>query len=295
MLQFAARTVALMGVRVYIPPMTSDTTQIQVEDFRFLLQQELLKRTTKNPKYSMRAFALHLGVSSPVLSHLLAGRRPLTEKLIFKFSQSLGLPPNHVHFYISMLQKNTSSSGKEAMPFSTLSLDTFHVISDWYHDAILELTHIPHFQPKHKWIARALGISVNEVSVAVERLVRLKLLSVDQNNKWQDNSRDNTTQAHPDISSVALRKYQEKILELSLESLRNVPKSQRDHTSTMTAIDSSDLDEIKNRIKRFRKELSDFLQRDGIKPNQIYQLSVSYFPLTKIEQENPGEQNEYIG
>ncbi|MBX9769703.1 MAG: TIGR02147 family protein [Bdellovibrionales bacterium] len=257
-----------------------------------MLQSELINRTAKNPKYSLRAFARQLGISAPVLSHLIGGRRPLTPAAIQKIGMALGLTPESINSYVAQFQKHSLT---EEAPFSVMAMDVYNAIADWYHDAILELTHIPTFKADPKWIATTLGITIHEVNAAIERLQRLDLLDITQEGQWVDLSRDNTTQSHPDVTSAALRKYQEKILEFSLEALRNVPKPLRDHTSSMTAIDVADLAEVKMRIRNFRKELSEFLQRDGVEPNQLYQLAISYFPLTKIENgQTKGEKNEKL-
>lgn len=164
----------------------------------------------------------------------------------------------------------------------SLALDTFNVIADWYHDAILELTHIKNFKPDIKWIADCLGISPNEVRVAKERLERLDLLEV-SDGRWIDLSRNNTTNSSNDLTSAALRKLQKKILELSAEALMDLPRTERDHTSITVAMDSSDLNEVKKRIKNFRFELAAFIERKGAKADSVYQFAFSAFPLTRIE------------
>jgi hypothetical protein len=47
------------------------------------------------------------------------------------------------------------------------------MISDWYHFAILDLTRLDDFQPEPAWVSRKLGLTVSEVKIAVERLLRL--------------------------------------------------------------------------------------------------------------------------
>ena len=47
-----------------------------------------------------------------------------------------------------------------------------------YHFAILELTRLSEFRADSRWIARVLDISVDEVNVALQRLIRLDLLDM---------------------------------------------------------------------------------------------------------------------
>jgi hypothetical protein len=52
----------------------------------------------------------------------------------------------------------------------------------------------------------------------------------------------------------------------------------------MFAVRRSDLPEVKNRIRRFKREMVAFLGRKGALPDDVYQLAVSYFPITKGEE-----------
>src|SRR5690606_17229130 len=60
-----------------------------------------------------------------------------------------------------------------------LKIDTFRAIADWYHLAILELIPLESFENSPKWIARNLGISEIEVQLAVDRLIRLGLVRME--------------------------------------------------------------------------------------------------------------------
>jgi uncharacterized protein (TIGR02147 family) len=241
----------------------------------------LIRRCEKNPGYSLRSFARSLGIHHTTLSRLLAGKRGLNSNSVKRLCEALRLSPVEVNLFLQgeAKQKPVSYNGQ----FQNLAIDAFVSISEWYHDAILELTHIQGFKGDPKWIAKALGITPAEVSAAAERLRRLELLAITPRNQWVDLSRDNTTNISNDLTSAALRKLQKKILELSLDSLEEIPRTHRDHTSTAFAIDSSDLPEVKEKIKKFRLELTSFVQRKGVKANSVYQLAVSCFPLTQIE------------
>jgi uncharacterized protein (TIGR02147 family) len=275
--------------------MLKSDSQTQTNEFRLLLQRELVARVERNPKYSLRAFARDLGVTAPVLSHLLSGKRSLNEKVIMKLGLAMAMDPSELQLHLRRARETSTSTGTSAAAegkdahFSTLTLDVFNSISDWYHDAILELTRVSGFRDNRQWIARVLGISVAEVNTAVERLVRLDLLKIDKNGTWVDLSKNNSTHISADFTSAALRKYQEKILELSAQALKTVDKSYRDHTSVMLAIDTSDLEEVKAKIAHFRRNLTRFLERKDVQPDQVYQLAVSFFPLTKIESNKTGE------
>ena len=53
------------------------------------LQSAFAQRKTKNPKYSLRAFAQSLNIDSSTLSAILGGKRPITAKRAVKILERL--------------------------------------------------------------------------------------------------------------------------------------------------------------------------------------------------------------
>jgi len=176
-------------------------------------------------------------------------------------------------------KKNGKDGGESNVNYNQLTLDAFQVISDWYHYAILELISIKGFQPNSKWIAPKLGITVSEVNIAVERLQRLGLLKICDDGKWINGSGSNTTTGNA-YSATAFRRLQRDVLKMALNALEEVPMEVRDQTSMTMAIDSSQLPEARIRIKKFRRNLCQFLQESGPR-DQVYQLGISLYPITR--------------
>jgi uncharacterized protein (TIGR02147 family) len=258
--------------------------QLVPADLRKHLQHELMRRCEDNARYSLRAFAKSLDIHHSTLSTILSGKRPLTGRATLELSKKLGLSPIDAKRYVDQAKKRKISlplASQTIAEYSALSLDVFSAISEWYHDAILELTHLTHFQGDAKWIAKTLGLSVSEVNIASERLQNLKLLRIHPNGRWEDISRFNTNLPSNEFTSLAHRKYQKKILELSQNSIENIPREKRDHTSTTIAIDPADLPQVKEIIREFRLKLAAYLEQPDREPKAVYQLAVSFFPLTQ--------------
>lgn len=254
-----------------------------IRDFRLFLQSELLKRCKANPLYSLRAYARSLRVSPSALSAILNGKRPLTEKTKVRLGLALGLSLGELKKFS---HADSTKKGIKVTPtirFQQLALDSYAVISDWYHYAILELLRVKSFKPESKWISKALGITTSEVNIAVERLQRTGLLKI-ENGSWQDTSQNGlATNIHDDLTSTALRKLQRQVLEKSITALETLPTSVRNHTSMTFAIDPDDLPEAKRKIAKFRRDLCEFFEKTK-KPTQIYNLGVSLYPLTTISE-----------
>jgi plasmid maintenance system antidote protein VapI len=243
-------------------------------EFRSYLQDLFIERCRKNPRYSIRAFARSLRADHSTLSQILRGTRPLSNKAVSRFSSHLGLGPQDLDRILKTEVRQTTDS------YHDIQADTYTAIADWYHFAIFEMVTLKGFDPAPRSIATRLGISVPEAQAAIERLLRLNLLTRDSKNRLHQTQTQITTTGNP-FTTAAFRKLQQGVLEGAMTALNEVPIAERDQSSMTMAIDSRRLPEAKERIKKFRRELCEFLQEDKMNRDAVYQLGISLFPLTR--------------
>lgn len=254
------------------------TQVLQNSDFRSYLKRELDQRCKNNPAYSLRAFARQLQVSHAALSQILSGKRPLTAKTRKRMALSLGISPQQ----LMKFQLSPETQFEER--FVSLEIDKFEAISEWYHDAILELTRLKCFKADHRWIARTLEININQVNAAVERLISFGLLEINSSGKWVDLSANNSINFDEGYTSSAMKKYQKDILQKSSKAIDELPRELRDHTSLMLVYSKSNMKKAKKVIKEFRSAFSAMAQKSA--SEDVYVLNVSFFPITNIKKEN---------
>jgi uncharacterized protein (TIGR02147 family) len=245
-----------------------------------MLSEELAKRMGRNPKYSLRAFAKTLGLSSSFVSKLMNGQRPFTEKTLAKISRHLDLTPSQ----IARIQESMKDRQKMPLTFQSLDLDRFQMISDWYHFAILELSTIENVVLNPGNVSSLLGISIHESKSALERLERLGLLN-NNSGKGPEPAQSFST-VGPNFTTAATRNQQRQILEMAIRALDSVPFEERDQSSVTLAIPKARVGEAKKKIAAFRREMTELLQRPG-KRDSVYHLSVSFYPVTSNR--NPRE------
>jgi uncharacterized protein (TIGR02147 family) len=250
--------------------------------FRSYLRSELLRRCRANPRYSLRAFARTLDYDPSSLSKILQGRRPLGPRTIERFGSALGLDEKAVRQFIydervSKVQGYLPTSPDNA--YHQLSLDTFQVISDWYHYAILELIHVKGFRPSVRWIANTLCLRSNEVEAAIARLKKVGLLKVTEKGRFIEVRGDRLTTVGTPGSTAAFRNMQRQLLLKALHAMEATPIDERDQSSMTMAIDSRKLPQAKEKIRRFRRELCGFLTRVNER-DAVYALTVALFPLS---------------
>ena len=263
--------------------------QHEHKDFRHRLQQELINKCRINPRYSVRSFAKYLGLSSSALTEMLNGKRKITKKSIEKCGLQLGLSLQEINEYICKNQSPEQLAEQNSkVQYRQITMDQYALISDWYHYAIIELIKIHTFKSEVSWIARALGISKTEASVAIERLLRLSLLERTASGELRDTSEGYSTNITTNLSHSGAKQLQKQILEQSTHALMNIAIEKRNHSSMTMAINPELLPEAKLRISKFRRELCEFLESKTPK-TEIYQMSISLFPITDISNQTKGE------
>lgn len=261
-------------------------------DFRLFLQSELLRRCEVNQGYSLRSFAKGLRINPATLSSILSKKRKITEKTVRQLAPRLELSPEQLHKFLGHIKPGLLVKAESQNEYKEITHDIFVSIAEWYYDAILEMTNLKSFKLDSKWISRVLSIPLIEASAALDRLQRLGLLKKNSKGKWKTTVEFNSNILDPDFSSVAMRKYQKRLLEKSIEALENLTRSQRDHTSMMVVASSKDVSEIKELAKKFRREVAERLKSRGTNAEEVYQLTVSFFPISKIKNSQKGSSNE---
>jgi len=253
--------------------------------FRLFLQAELGRRCARNPQYSLRAFAKYLAIDHATISQLLRGKRPLTARTIARLGIRLGLDRPAIDRYVAheACWGTAATTAASLSEVQQLASDTATVISDWYHYAILELTRLHNFKPDTRWIARVLGITADEVNLALTRLTRLGLLEMADRTRWIDKSGDTTTSL-AEFSRMAVQHLSEQVRRLLLSALETVPAGRCEHSSTTLALSTARLPDVLERIARFRRELLALLEQDQIR-DDVYQLEITFFPVTILQRE----------
>jgi uncharacterized protein (TIGR02147 family) len=272
---------------VVIGPLVGDNSMHMILEARSVpqfLSEELQRRLKSNPRYSQRAFSRQLGLSPGELSEILRGKRGLSLKSALRIGNSLGLNPTETKHLVELAQiEKSRRMGEEglALPEVTdthgepLTLDVFHIVSDWTCFAILNLTDCEGFQSNPNWMAKKLAIAPAEARIAWERLERVGLVEK-KNGKWVS-ARDMVL-SPTGIPSTAIRNYHRQILGKAIEALETHPVSERDITGIGFAVDPKHLPAI-------RKEISDFQDRliarfSKGKKTEVYQLEMALFRLT---------------
>lgn len=239
----------------------------------------------------MRAFARSLDIDAGDLSRVLSGSKILTPDLSKKILSQLLLNAQEAQDFVYSMAlayeekgakriksevKSILKKSKNKKQVKDLTIDTFKIISDWYHYAILQLIGSENFKSDPKWIARQLNIGEMEAKLAIERLLTLELIKEENNTLVRTFA--TVTTGDRTITSSALKSRIKQITEKSLYSLENDSLEIRDHNTMTISIDPEKIPLAKEMIQEFMDKMESVLET---KKKQVYELQINLFPLQR--------------
>ena len=248
---------------------------------QIILNRELEDRKSRNPSYSLRAFARDLGIGSTSLSDVLAQKRKLSKRNIEKISSKLSLSPIEVDLLLREIKGPFRKTKKEIERLE-IEEDSFRLMADWYYLGILNFAKLEdnHANPVH--IAKRLGISVEKSQLALDRLIRMNLIEIREGMLVRTSNPISTTY---DVPSRAIRKHHRDNLHIAESSLDHDEVFIRNFNSVTMAIDPSRIPEAKVILQKTVEKIEKVLEVND--PTEVYTLSFQLFPVSRRGNDEP--------
>lgn len=251
-----------------------------MENLLEIIEENFKEKNEKNANYSIRAFSKFLDISPATLSRILSRQAPVTPRIFEIIAPKLNLSSaQQAQIMESLKAKKHDENIRTVNGMTFIEMEKFNIIADWYHYAILHMCGLENFQQDHQWIAERLGIDdVSIIDSAIDRLIENNLLGIDENQNYYKIDQFNAILDY-ESSSRAMRERQKQILQMSAKKIDSVPISLRDHSSITISVDAELLPEIKERIKKFRRTLGNYIVKNNLNSTQVYELQLSFFPV----------------
>ncbi len=246
--------------------------------FRDRLHREYLEARSRNPNYSLRAFAKKLGLAPSALSELFMGKRQLSIRRMKLVMDRQGWSP------LERAEVFGASERGRPAPYRVLEQDEFALISEWFHFALLSLLECRGLRrATAATLAKRLGLPIHKTRAALDRLCRLSLIQ--QRGSYFSLSGPLQLSSSDELRSLAIQRAHLEDLELSRQGLLDVEPSLRDFTSITMGIDVTKIPQAKRLIRQFRDELAGLLETAPRENrSEVYKLCVHLFPLTRGSQ-----------
>jgi uncharacterized protein (TIGR02147 family) len=264
---------------------------LQFDNYRHYLRAVLADRTSKNPAYSLRAFAKNLGLAPSYLSAVMNGKKSLSPDTAYAVTEKLNLGEQEAAYFrvLAQIEGTKNPALRESLlqraqtlsptvVVSDLSVDQFKMMADWHHSAIVAATDLSDIEVNPDRIAKILGLSLAEVQVAVERLIRLKVLERESEGRLkQVASHSRLVSQKP---NRAVRSYHRQNLEKAIENLSQHAPDERFFGSETFCIDDSHLEEFRKLCNQFLDSALVLANKAKTK-NQVYHLGVQFFRFSQ--------------
>ncbi|OGR04053.1 MAG: hypothetical protein A2284_12290 [Deltaproteobacteria bacterium RIFOXYA12_FULL_61_11] len=262
-------------------------------NYRNYLRDFYYERKKTLEGYSFAQFSTEAGIGSPnYLKLVMDGKRNLSQKSIGNFARGLGLTPGKARYFEYLVLFNQAADEDERTTYfrkmrmvklknrreRNLTDYEYEFLSKLHYNAVYELVLLTDFRPDPAWITQRLGglLSEDEAKRTLDNLQRLGFLR-EKNERLVQSFRKLQT---PDEEiNLALRSFHKKVMELGMAAL-NQPLDEREFRGLTIAVNRDRLPQIKERLKRFVKELNDELSQERA-PDSVYQLGLQFIPLTR--------------
>ena len=187
----------------------------------------------------------------------------------------LSLPPAVITQFVEI--ERTPPESWAAQELRQLSSDAAVSLAEWHHPAILELTRLASFRPDVRWIARVLGLPVDDVNIAITRLARLGLLDMQSPATWVDTA--GNAEARIDGRSV----HAVSALAARAAAIAGSNGGRPAHYSATTvAVPGLTSRRIAERVEQFRREISQMLEGVEAERDHVYRLELAFFPVADL-------------
>ena len=219
--------------------------------------------------YSYRAFSKAAGFSSPnFLKLVIDGQRNISPDAIEKFIGALKLKGPMGEYFRALVKMNQAQDDndkekwfhhlKQLTPHSkrrSLQAENLQYLSHWLYPALLEMVHLKDFRFDPYWIARRLHSPVGMADIVSAWNFLLEEGFVEPNDQGGFNVTDSMVLSSDEVGSLAIRNYHRQMLTQASEALSNLPMAEREFGALTFILPSNAVDELKQKLKTFRKEL----------------------------------------
>lgn len=154
--------------------------------FQARLEEEWKNRRKTNPRYSLRAFASFLGTDHSTLSQILRGTRRIPITRLRSWAKKLDIDEAHTAVYIAAEHSPDAPTIERQNQLRHWTAEAMAVANEPAHWHIVRMSRMPDFRADCRWIAQRIGVSVDEVNMALSRLLRLRLLEVRASGEWKE-------------------------------------------------------------------------------------------------------------
>ncbi len=254
-----------------------------------------LKKQKENHRFSIRAWAKHLGFKTHSHLHqMIHGKRLIPKKYVSVLCDNMGLNLEESQYFnllvdlqrskseeekIFFLKKLKDLRGNDSLDFRII--DEFQMLSNPLHFLLLEILSLSSEpQPVIKLKNRLrFNYSLLEIREAIEVLQKLNIITKDENNHFSRTSEHFYTKN--DIPNKSIQLFHQNCSKLAQIAVQEQEQEIREFNGTTFNIKRERINEAKIAIREFREEFIRKYSSDQYQGDQTYHLNMNFFAVTK--------------
>lgn len=266
----------------------------QYLDYRAYLRAWFAERKASEPGFGHRVFVQRVGRSSPsMLLDIMRGPRKLSDALVPRFVDALGLSGEEAVFFASLVAFNQAETptqkatawesvraSRRFWQARRLGGDATRYLAFWYIPAIRELANCKGFRGEPEWIARRLqpSITTGEARAAIATLLELGFLTKSAEGILQP-TKETIVTPH-EVSGSDVMHYHADMTERAAGALERTPAKERNYSGLIVAVPMSLLPQLKRELDALQERLLDLCDSEETPHERVYQINLQLLPLS---------------
>lgn len=269
-------------------------------DYREFLKDHYEINKARNPFHSFRYISSKTGLDSSFYVKVLQKQLHLSLKSLPGLISFLNLSKKESDYFTLLVRFNRANNNEEMKRYfeniiefrelrtNTLDAKKYEYFNKWYYVAIRELLNYHQFDGDYKSLAAKLNPPISEAKAkkAIDLLIKLDL--VRKNNAGFFELTDQFLSTGESWNSIAVDNFQKEMLRLAEDSIKNIPKKNRETSTVTVSISWECFEAMKERLREVRKELLEMAKIER-EPDGVFQINFQVFPLTSF---NRGEDEQ---
>ncbi len=280
--------------------MTSKVDIFKFLDYRKYLQAWRLEEKRLTPGLTHEYLCFSLGQRNrSFFSDLEKGRKLIGSEILERLIKMLSLRGEEAKYFRALVGYGQSSSYTEEefwfeqlillnrAPKTFLDKESYAFFKEWYHSVIRAYLDTDYITNEYDKIARALfnRVTVQEVEASIYLMDTLGLIERNENGYWKPNEKSLTL--GDQVKDECIKAYNVANLDVLRDILIKGEKGT--HNSSILTLSTSreGMRKIEKRVNALRSEIVSIVNEEQNDSDNVYQLSIHAFPLSKGERTLP--------
>jgi uncharacterized protein (TIGR02147 family) len=261
-------------------------------DYREFLTDAFAHKRSRNPSFTIRAIAAHLGIGSGTLSRILNGSRNIGPALLPTLTTYLGLKTRESEYFAFLVKfTRTDNPGEKRQWYEKmlqmrneirylLHEEQHQIFEQWYHLALHQLLRIVPDCADPEMLGARLEppVSAARIRKAITLLESNGLII--KNNRGGYSPTDISLTTGETWRGVAIHGFQKSAAEMAAQALDKFPKDERDFSTLTISLSAKNVAAAREILRKARQDLLTLDEKEDA-PERVFQANFQLFPLSR--------------